>query len=197
MVSWGWNDNLRPLSLIPSSSFSFHHLTIGKNHWHLCTCPTQSSSYSFRNTSWTKHLVRFTNLCTKQAGIVSMTGNGKLQKDSVPTWLVLLRDPYWCETWVKGEALNQGDQVGGLGQNLGLKWFRLRQTVAWDYRGRNGPQKIDSPAPSPYQHQRGGTSQHLPGVRWAVGEVQLKGLLGWWGETVMYVYPLELIIGCG
>ena len=76
-----------------------------------------------------------------------MIGNEKPQKDSGPFWIVLLEDQHLCETWIRGETLNQGDKLGGLGLNLGLRGSRLRQVVAWDCRS-NGPQKTESPAPS-------------------------------------------------
>lgn len=68
----------------------------------------------------------------KQLGLYPVIGNEKPQKDSGPFWIVLLKDQHLCETWIRGETLNQEDKLGGLGQNLGLRGSRLRQVAAWD-----------------------------------------------------------------
>ena len=94
------------------------------------------------------HLFGVLRKCApKKKGLYPVIGSEKRPKDSGLFWLVPLKDHRPCETWVRRETLNQGDQLGGLGQNLGLRGSRLRQAVKWDCR-RNGAQKTASPVPS-------------------------------------------------
>ena len=82
----------------------------------LSTHPTLAGTPSGPNVWCASHIC-----APKKLGLYPAIGNGKLQKDSEPFRLVLFKDHDRRETWIKEESLNHGDQLGGLGQNLGLR----------------------------------------------------------------------------